>query len=195
MNLRNVITAICVFCIAFLFGMLIRVIAPVGKPGQTVRDTVKVPFSVVIEKPVVSYEYVCDTMLLKSSDFICVTKDSVSYIQIPVTERRYAGTQGDYSYDVTVSGFRPELKSIEISGSRQAVVSEYVLRQKLNTIALGSSMSFQSGGLHGNIYLEYARKISYFELNATLTYSLTGRNTNFFDRVGGEIGFSLPLEF
>lgn len=123
------------------------------KMGQT--DTLYIPDTVFIEKPVVKEVRETDTMYVAVRD--TVVKNDTTYIPLP----RESKTYGDERFTAVVSGYQPSLDRLEIYLENQ-VVTQYLKpvgeRVKRNTLSLGIEPSYLNA-LSIPIYLEYERML------------------------------------
>lgn len=73
-----------------------------------------------------------------------VTKDSLIYIDVPITQRHY----GDSTYDAWVSGYRPSLDSLKLYRTTELIPVPVYPKPKKWGIGVHAGMGVQYGTIH-----------------------------------------------
>ena len=73
-----------------------------------------------------------------------VTKDSLIYIDVPITQKHY----GDSTYDAWVSGYRPSLDSLKLYNTKEIIPVPVYPKPKRWGIGVQAGMGVQYGTIH-----------------------------------------------
>lgn len=170
--------AVAVIAAAFLTG---RCTAPARDADRTppgiIRDTIR--DTMVVEKPVMTTEWVYGTIEIPSDSLVFVNTGGVEVPTLPRQTREYR--TGDYC--ARVSGYDPVLESLEIYRER-----EVIRDGRLNTVRIRGDFSY-SGTWRAAVRAEYARQAGFMEAGAYAGYDFVGKRP--------EIGIfaAIPMKF
>ena len=161
--MRKILIAVAMLLIGIVAGVLFRAFFPKEEPEVEVvvpPDTVFVPETVVIEKPVPKYVKVTETKYVRVTDTLWIEEDLM--MSLPWETKTY----GDERYTAVVSGYEPSLDRLEIYLENQ-VVTKYLIpapqKEKKHSLYAGLGVSF--GNINNSfvgvpLSLEYGYQVS-----------------------------------
>lgn len=164
--------------IAFLAG---RVTAPLPE-GKIVRDTTTVHDTTIIERPVVTDNWIIGDTTVSVSDPMVIVRDSL--IVLTTEQKRYEGE----NYVAWVSGYRPSLDSIRIASTTKYITERHYIDRR-NAIAIGIEGSFATR-FSSAAYISYTR-----ELKSWLHVSVEAGYTLDLQQPYVTAGLEIPFEF
>lgn len=161
--MRKILIAVAMLLIGIVAGVLFRVFFPKEETELEVAappDTVFVPETVVIEKPVPKYVKVTETKYVKVTDTLW--REGELMMPLPWETKTY----GDERYTAVVSGYEPSLDRLEIYIENQ-VVTKYLIPapQKEKKHSLYAGLGVEFGNINNHfvgvpLSLEYGYQVS-----------------------------------
>lgn len=171
---KGLIAAVILIVIGIVAGLLFERIFPKSEPEVEIvaqPDTVFVPETVVIEKPVPKYVKVTETKYVRVTDTLWIEGDLM--MSLPWETKTY----GDERYTAVVSGYEPSLDRLEIYLENQ-VITKYLIpapqKEKKHSISAGLAVDYQlNHGIGVPLSMEYGYKATdWIDLFAKAQYDL-----------------------